>query len=145
MLAGVVCARTHAHTHDVSQQPATDSYALCSGDDDGELEIGGEGMPLEITGELGACVRGTLVLERGGGTIQGLRVESATGSCVWLSAGTWSLSSCVLVAQRCYSTALLCSGDQERKLETPYLISRMSTEYKLCGIWYVYRYPYLVQ
>lgn len=110
MLAGVVCARTHAHTHDVSQQPATDSYALCSGDDDGELEIGGEGMPLEITGELGACVRGTLVLERGGGTIQGLRVESATGSCVWLSAGTWSLSSCVLVAQRCYSTALLCSG-----------------------------------
>jgi hypothetical protein len=67
-------------------------------------------MPLAITGEQGACIRGTLVLERGGGTIEGVRVESATGSCVWLSAGSWSLSSCVLVAQRCYSTALLCTG-----------------------------------
>ena len=85
-------------------------HALCIDDDEGELEVGGEGMRLEIIGEEGACVRGTLVLERGGGTIEGVHVESATGSCVWLSDGAWKLSKCALVAKRCYSTALLASG-----------------------------------
>jgi hypothetical protein len=86
-------------------------HPVCHDDEDGgELEIGSEGMPLEIMGQEGACLHGTVLFGRGGGTMEGVRIESGDGPALWVSAGKWSVSKCVLVAHRSYSTALLCSS-----------------------------------
>ena len=73
-------------------------------------------MALEIIGQEGACLRGTVVLGRGGGSIEGVRIESTAGPAMWLAAGKWSVNGCVLLAQRSYSTALLCAGAGEIEL-----------------------------
>ncbi len=80
------------------------------GDEDGgEIELGCQGMALEITGQEGACLYGTCVLGRGGGCIEGVKIESSQGPTVWASAGTWSLRGCELARMLTYSD--VCRSD----------------------------------
>ena len=64
----------------------------------------------EIMGEQGACLHGSLVLGRGGGTIQGVRIESLAGPAVWVAGGAWDLNACQLLVHGSCQTALLCAG-----------------------------------
>ena len=61
-------------------------------------------------GEQGACLHGSLVLGRGGGTIQGVRIESLAGPAVWVAGGAWDLNACQLLVHGSCQTALLCAG-----------------------------------
>jgi len=79
-------------------------------DQDGEVEIGAEGMALEILGEEGACLSGTLILGKGGGKIEGLRFESSAGPALWVSSGKWTVERCRILALRSYATAVFCAG-----------------------------------
>jgi hypothetical protein len=84
----------------------------CHKDDpEGEVQVGDEGMSLEILGEEGACLCGTLILSRGGGRLEGLRLESSAGPALWLSSGKWAVDRCRVLALRSYSPAVLCAGN----------------------------------
>ena len=67
----------------------------------------------EIVGEQGACLHGSLVLGRGGGRIQGVRIEGLAGPAVWVAGGTWDLNACQLLVHRSSQTALLCSSSSQ--------------------------------
>jgi hypothetical protein len=89
----------------------------CHKDDpEGEVEVGDEGMALEIMGEEGACLHGTLILCRGGGRLQGLRLESSAGPALLVSSGKWAVERCRVLSLRSYSTAVLCAGTSELHL-----------------------------
>mmetsp|Transcript_45364 Transcript_45364/g.141847 ORF Transcript_45364/g.141847 Transcript_45364/m.141847 type:complete len:366 (-) Transcript_45364:63-1160(-) len=72
-------------------------------------------LPLAIRGEVGAVVRGTLVLGAGGGSIHGVRFDDAGGDCLRCVGGQWLLARLRL---RCsHGCALRLSGGAQVTLE----------------------------
>ena len=59
----------------------------CGDEEGGEIELGCEGMALDITGQEGACLYGTCVLGRGGGCIEGVKIENVVMICLAESDG----------------------------------------------------------
>mmetsp|Transcript_40234 Transcript_40234/g.62823 ORF Transcript_40234/g.62823 Transcript_40234/m.62823 type:complete len:571 (+) Transcript_40234:226-1938(+) len=77
-------------------------------EDGGELEIS---YPIDILGDEGAALFGSLILEEGGtGVVDNLQIENDVGTAVWALGGNWRITNCSILCGMSSRQSLLCAG-----------------------------------